>query len=317
MNVRTLVVAALGLAAGCGGQDEAVETPGAAATETTADQPQQLAWVDRSGAVMGTIGPRMNSILDPSISPDGAHVAVRGREHEGDRDHLWILEGATGNRITTNHGFERHMVWSPDGERIAYSVQDEGEMSDLFVRPADGSGSDTPLVVSEDMHKWYPSWSPDASMVVFHTNEPETGARDLWYVDVATGETHVLVDDPGIQALARMSPDGRFVAYQSDHQGTVDIYVTTFPPSDARWKVSDGGGTWAKWSDDELFYWAGNTLMAVGFSTQDGFRPEPPRALFTGAQVQMGADNMMTSYNPEYDVSADGTRFVVTQRVGG
>jgi hypothetical protein len=209
------------------------------------------------------------------------------------------------------------MIYSPDGSRIAYSIQLQGGVSNLFVRAADGSGADRPLVVSEGMHKWYPSWSPDASTLVFHTNDPDTQARDLWYVRAATGETGVLVDDDGIQALARMSRDGRFVAYQSDQDGRLEIYVVTFPRSEARWKVSTNGGTWPKWSNDALHYWEGNSLMAVTFTTDGGFRAGTPRRLFTGAQVGMGADNMMDSYNPEYDVSADGTRFVVTQRVTG
>ena len=53
---------------------------------------RQLAWIDGSGNVLGTIGPRMNSVLDPSISPDGSKVAVRGRMNPGDLDHLWILD---------------------------------------------------------------------------------------------------------------------------------------------------------------------------------------------------------------------------------
>jgi hypothetical protein len=81
--------------------------------------------------------------------------------------------------------------------------------------------------------------------------------------------------------------------------------------------VSANGGTWPKWSNDELFYWRGNDLMAVRFSDDGGYSFDPPARLFTGAQVGMGADNMMTSYNPEYDVNAEGTRFVVTQRLGG
>lgn len=275
---------------------------------------RQLVWVDRSGEVLGTIGPTMNAILDPSISPDGSKVAVRGRRNPGDTEHLWVLEGATADRLTSNEGSERHMIWSPDGSRIAYSIQNPGGVSNLYVRQSDGSGGDEPLVESEGMHKWYPSWSPDAATLVFHTNDPETGARDLWYVDVASGETGVLVEDDGIQALARMSRDGRLVAYQSDQDGSLEIYVTTFPRSDARWKVSTNGGTWPKWSDDELFYWEGNSLMALTFTTDGGFTPGTPRRLFTGEQVGMGADNMMTSYNPEYDVTADGTRFVVTQR---
>ena len=276
---------------------------------------RQLAWIDRSGTQLGTIGPRMASILDPSISPDASRVAVRGRQSQGDTDSLWILQGDGAERLTANTGFERHMIFSPDGSRIAYSIQDSGGVSNLYVRAADGGGDDVPLVVTEGMHKWYPSWTPDASTVVFHTNDPQTQARDLWFVDVASGETGVLVDDDGIQALARLSRDGRFVAYQSDQDGQMEIYVTTFPASSSRWKVSMSGGTWPKWSDDELFYWQGNTLMAVSFDTGGGFVPGDPTPLFTGEQVGMGADNTMGSYNPEYDVTADGSRFVVTRRI--
>ncbi len=277
--------------------------------------PRQLAWVDRSGEVLGTIGPQMGGILDPSISPDGSKVAVRGRAERGDTDSLWILEGTTKRRITDNEGAERHMIWSPDGTRIAYSLQSQGGVSNLYVRAADGSGEDQPLIVSEGMHKWYPSWTPDARTAVFHTNNPDTQARDLWFVNTADGTTGVLVDDPSIEALARLSPDGKFVAYQSDQTGQMEIFVTTFPRSDLRAQISTNGGTWAKWAGSELFYWEGNTLMVVETSAEGGFSAGEAQKLFTGEQVGMGADNNMTSYNPEYDVSADGTRFVVTQRV--
>ena len=113
---------------------------------------RQLAWVDRGGDVQGTVGPRMSSILDPSISPDGAQVAVRGREVQGETDHLYILEGTAATRLTSNEGFERHMIWSPDGSRIAYSIQDPGGVSNLYIRASDGSGSDQPLIESEGMH---------------------------------------------------------------------------------------------------------------------------------------------------------------------
>lgn len=277
---------------------------------------RQLVWVSRSGEVQGPVGPRMNSILDPAISPDGSRVAVRGRQTQGEVDHLYIFEGAAARRLTTNEGAERHMIFSPDGRRIAYSIQNSGGVSNLYVRNADGSGSDTPLVESTGMHKWYPSWTPDASAIVFHTHDPATNARDLGFMNIASRETGVLVADAGIQALARLSRDGRFVAYQSDQDGRAEIYVTTFPRSDTRLKVSPNGGTWPKWSNNELFYWEGNTLMAVSFTSDGQFRNGGVR-VFTGAQVGMGESNLMNSYNPEYDVSADGTRFVVAQRVGG
>ncbi|MDX1746505.1 MAG: hypothetical protein R3324_11255 [Halobacteriales archaeon] len=323
MKIRILsAVCALCLPA-CGGAEtdtsDAPATADTAAAEEQPDPDHRLAWVDASGTVLGTIGPVMSSILDPAIDPDGNAIAVRGRMTPDERDHLYVLQGSTAVRLTDNEGFERHMAYSPDGSRIAYSIQEPGGVSNLYVRPADESGEDRPLVVSEGMHKWYPSWTPDGSTVVFHTNDPETEARDLWYVDVETGETSVLVDDPGIQALARVSRDGRFVAYQSDQDGQMEIYVTTFPASDARWRVSPSGGTWAKWSEDRLYYWEGNQLMAVDVSSEadGGFDDVVPEPLFTGAEVGMGADNTMSSYNPEYDVTADGSRFVVTQRVDG
>jgi Tol biopolymer transport system component len=279
---------------------------------------RQLVWVSRNGEVQAPIGPRMNSILDPAISPDGSRVAVRGRQTQGEVDHLYILEGAAARRLTTNQGAERHMIFSPDGRRIAYSIQNPGGVSNLYVRPADGSGSDTPLIESTGLHKWYPSFTPDASVIVFHTHDPATNARDLGFLNIATREMGVLVADPGIQALARVSRDGRLVAYQSDQDGRPEIYVTPFPRGEPRLKVSPNGGTWPKWGNNELFYWEGNTLMAVSFIVGEvlQFRNEA-RKVFTGAQVGMGETNLMNSYNPEYDVSADGTRFVVVQRAGG
>ena len=278
---------------------------------------QQLVWVSRSGEVQAPVGPRMNSILDPAISPDGSRVAVRGRMASGEIDHLYILEGTNARRLTTNAGAERHMIFSPDGRRIAYSIQNSGGVSNLYVRAADGSGTDTPLIESTGMHKWYPSFTPDASFIVFHTHDPATNVRDLGFMNVASKEMGVLVADQGIQALARISRDGRFVAYQSDQDGRAEIYVTTFPKSDVRVKVSSNGGTWPKWSSNELFYWEGNSLMAVSFTVDGGFKPATPKLVFTGAKAGMGATNLMNSYNPEYDVSADGARFVVMQRVGG
>lgn len=312
-----LLMAAAGLIAAGQGLVEAQQQAqgrGRAGRGNQAPAVRQLAWVDRAGKVLGTIGPEMNSILDPSIKPDGSAVAVRGRMNQGDTDSLYILSGDAARRLTTNEGAERHMIYSPDGTQIAYSIQNSGGVSNLYIRPSDGSGADRVLIESEGMHKWYPSWTPDARHLVFHTNDVNTQARDLWSIDASTGETSVLVDDPGIQALARLSRDGRFVAYQSDHEGALNIYVTTFPRSDARWKVSPNGGTWPKWSNDELFYWEGNTLMAVSFTAANGFTPAAPRAVFTGATAGMGADNTMSSYNPEYDVAADGQRFVVVQR---
>ena len=114
-----------------------------------------------------------------------------------------------------------------------------------------------------------------------------------------------------------MSPDGRYVAYQSDEgnePNKTDIWVTTFPKSNNKWKVSTNGGTWAKWGRNEIFYWQGNTLMVARLNPGSTFSAQAPQKLFTGAEVGMGTGDM-TSYNPEYDVSTDGSKIIVVQRV--
>src|SRR5262245_51054894 len=153
--------------------------------------PQNLAWVDRSGKVLGTIGQPQAVILDPSISPDGKKVIVRGRDTADETEHAYIHEGTTKHRLTTNEGSERHEIWSPKGDKVAFSMQiaGQGNVSNLFIRNADGSGKDEPLVVSPGMHKWSPTWSPDGKFIVYHTNDLSTNARDIGFVEIATHKT--------------------------------------------------------------------------------------------------------------------------------
>jgi Tol biopolymer transport system component len=276
--------------------------------------PQRLAWVDRTGKVLGTIGEPQAAILDPAISPDGKKVAVRGREKQGETEHAWIHEGTTKRRLTNNEGSERHEMWSPKGDRIAFSMQmpGQGMVSNLYIRAADGSGADQPLVVSEGVHKWSPSWSPDGKVIVYHTNNLGNNARDLWFVNVADGKTQPLVDSPAIEALPRFSTDGKFVGYQSDESGKFEVYVTTFPRSTSKWKISTNGGQWPRWSKDELYYWEGNSLMAVKFTVNGAnLSAGPPQKLFTGAEVGMGTGEI-GGYNFFYDFR-DG-KFVVVQK---
>ena len=273
----------------------------------------KLAWVDRSGRVLGTVGEPQFLILDPAISPDGQGVATRSQNRQGDLDQAWLHEGNRSRRLTGSTGLsERHMIWSPDGRRVAFSGQAAGGMSNLFVHAADGSGESESLVVSEGMHKWSPAWLPDMRTVVFHTHTPSTDSRDLMALNVDEGTIEMLVESPAREALPRVSPDGRYVAYGSDESGTWEVYVTTFPGSGQRWQISHGGGSWPRWGGGELFYWAGITLVAVPVETATEFSAGPPRPLFTGAQVGMG-DGPQEGFNPAYDVTRDGARFVVVQ----
>ncbi len=280
--------------------------------------PQNLAWVDRTGKVLGKIGQPQAAILDPAISPDGKKVAVRGRDTQQETEHIYIYEGETKHRLTTNEGSERHNFWSPKGDRIAFSMQvaGQGNVSNLFIRAADGSGKDIPLVVSEGIHKWSPSWSSDGKTIVYHTNQLSNNARDIWVVDVATGKASALVETAAVEALPRFSLDGKFVAYRADEDyagpGKFEAWVTTFPRSDMKWKISTDGGIWPRWDKDQIYYWQGNDLMSGKVKVSGkNFTASAPVKLFSSASVGMGAGNV-SGYNYFYDFR-DG-KFVVVQR---
>jgi Tol biopolymer transport system component len=160
----------------------------------------------------------------------------------------------------------------------------------------------------------YPTWSADGTYVAYHTLDRKTDSRDIYYIEI-TGDRKPkpFTTGPAHKALARFSPDGRYIAYGSDESGKWEVYVRPFPKGDARWKISTNGGVWPRWSDKgELFFWEGNTLMAVKVTTGKTFKAGAPQKLFTGAQAGMGSDDMK-DFSPTYDVARDGNRFLVVQ----
>ena len=113
------------------------------------------------------------------------------------------------------------------------------------------------------------------------------------------------------EALPTLSPDGKYVAYQSNKSGTYEIYVKPFPAGKGEWTISDNGGRHPLWSrqGDEIFYIEKNTMMAVPMTIQQTFSREHPQKLFSGEQVgSLFMDD--GDFRPHYDVSADGQRFV-------
>ena len=113
---------------------------------------------------------------------------------------------------------------------------------------------------------------------------------------------------PANEGLPQLSPDGRFLAYQSDESGRNEIYVQPFPNGAGKWQVSGNGGGQIRWSSDgsELFYAEGSTLMAVSVSTEQGFTLGQPQMLFASPDLALA-----TGGGRSYDVSADGQRFVM------
>ena len=282
----------------------------------------QLVWVNRDGRVEGPIGEPQYQMYDPALSPDGTLVAVRGNDESGDYADIWIHDSIrhTKTRLTFDPGHESQPVWHPDGSQIGYTGSTAGlDTSSIFTITADGS--DQPrMVVSGTPPVWGPHWSSNGKYLAYYFIHDAGTAelnRDIWYMPVdGTREPVPLLTTRYNEGLPRFSPDGRYLAYQSDDNGRQEIYLTTFPAGDMRRKISVSGGVHPKWNGrgDELYFVTGDSLMVVNVRTRPVLRLGLPRMLFTGEQVG-GPLTRTNLFQPVYDVATDGRRFVVVRPV--
>ncbi len=274
----------------------------------TGDETQRaLVIVDRQGRER-VLSPQLRGFDAPRFSPDGRSVALRIEEGGF---HIWVYEIGRGtfSRLTfVSNNF--YPEWSPDGRRVSFITVRAGS-PDLFWRPADGSGSAEPLLATE-LSQWEIAWAPDGKSLVYRQNDPQTG-RDLWVLPLeGDRQPSPLFASPDQERAARVSPDGRYVAYVSDESGRSEVYVGTFAESGAKWQISTEGGTEPLWSPDarEIFYRRGDELVAVTVETQPVFRVGASQVLFEGPYVP-------NPHHTNYDIHPDGDRFIMVRSAEG
>ena len=277
-----------------------------------------LTWVDRSGRDTPLPLPRHNYQY-PRLSPDGKRLAVaQETERPGESD-LWVYNVESGAALRLTHAGKNTLpVWSSDGERIVFSstqhrppnTSPPGQWGNLYSIRSDGSGNVERLTTDADISQALSGLSPDGRHL-FYTKV--ISVPDHWEI------TRVGLDKGGVQTTllpgrfrrssAEVSPDGGLIAYRSDDTGAFEIYVQTYPEMDAKIPVSVGGGDSPVWSVDgkELFYRAGERVMAVEVTRRPTLRATPPRELFRGTYVNPAAAGR------QYHVGPDG-RFVMLKR---
>ncbi len=291
----------------------------------------QMAWFDRTGRMLDTMGgPDGNALSAPSLSPDGRRVAVH-RTVQGNAD-IWLVDTARTTRFTFDASGDRYAIWSPDGSRIVFDSQRKGQRH-LYMKPANGAGSEE-LLVESAQPKGASDWSRDGRFIVYHSNDPQT-SWDIWVLpmegDPSAGSLRgsgqagqgrkpfVFLKTAFDERRGRFSPDGRWLAYFSNESGRFEVYVRPFPGtslgtgagSGGQWQVSTGGGLYVNWRADgkELYYIAPDgKLMAVPITASGGgLEPGTPVALFQTRVIGGGNDVNLGSV---YDVSRDG-RFLI------
>ncbi len=295
-----------------------VSATGLVAYRTSVGSQRQLTWVDRSGAALGTVGaPDGSGLSHPRVSPDGRRVAVY-RTVQGNSD-IWLLDGARASRFTFDAALDERPLWSPDGTRLVFRSNRTGQF-DLYQKLASGAGVEEPLVPSDQTKSPY-SWSADGRFLLYLILDPQANA-DLWVVPMMGDRTpSVFLETPYRETYGVFSPDGQWVAYQSDESGRPDIYVRPFVPPDAarratgaavgQWQVSTAGGVFPAWRPDgrELYYLnAAGAMMAAPITvTGATLEPGAPVALFPTRIYGGGVD---AQQGRQYDVARDG-RFLI------
>ncbi len=279
---------------------------------------RQLVWIDRSGKIIEKVVYRDTAALGPSLSPDGRRIAVY-REKDGNMD-IWSYETArrAWDRITFDPGDDIWPLWSHDGASIAFgAVRGLHGVVNLYRRLLSAPEGSEQLLLSTSEAKFPMDFSQDGRLLLYDEIDPKLGS-DLWVLPLdGSHKPLALVRTEFDEGLAQFSPDGRWIAYQSDKTGRAEIYVRPFPGPGDDVRASIEGGSQARWNSNgqELFYiGADDRLMAVPIRVSPvskAIEPGIPRGLF-GTNV---GSSVTLAYRQQYVVSADGQSFVLNSAV--
>jgi len=270
---------------------------------------RQLKWFDRTGKPVGVVSDPEPDLLYPELSPDGALVALL-RTVESNPD-VWLLGTVRGSKVplTYDPSSDNTPVWSPDSQRIGFSSTRRGPYN-LFIVPSNRANAETLLRESPN-NNYAQDWSRDSRFILYGEADPKTG-RDLWALRMDGDHKPIEIIKTQFDELnGQFSPDGKWVAYETNESGPFQIVVQPFPVPSFKSPVSIGGGSQPRWSADgkELYFIAPDgKLMATPIKASGGtFTADTPVELFQASPAAGASSNKQ-----QYAVSRDG-RFLINQ----
>jgi Tol biopolymer transport system component len=261
-------------------------------------------WVDRGGQ-RRQLGDAY-SLTKLQITPDQRSILTD--PFVSSALDVYMMDASSGARdrvtfVTPGTFSYEAPVLSPDGRRIAYAFQVNNDS--MRVRTVAREGGADSALFTLPHHHHLQDWSPDGTWLLSELEHPERRS-DLIAVRIdSVGRRVAVAETPAVEHSGRFSPDGRWVAYNSNESGRDEVYVVSFPAADVRRQVSTDGGRFPRWSrtGGELFYWRDSTLMAARVTTAGDFQRGQLTPLFT-----------MGDADPAYerwDVATDGRRFLI------
>lgn len=259
--------------------------------------PRELVLVDKHGNESPFLK-TAESAEYPRFSPDGRRLAVQiGLPGSPD---IWIYQLPNGapSRLTTD-GTSLYPEWSPDGERVIFA-SDRGSGYDIYWQRTDGSAAEALLIAPGDQAE---AMMAPNGVVVARTGLGN--ARRLITFHRGEQKATPLTDQQAPAQSPRLSPDGRWVAYQANATGRFEVYVRAIATGAGQWPISTDGGNFPVWSRDGkvLYYWHGTEFVAAHLQTSPGFRVVRRETLFERNAPQGG--------HAQYDVTPDGEHFLM------
>jgi Tol biopolymer transport system component len=278
------------------------------------DVSAQLVWYTRDGRRLAEIGPPgLNRQI--ALSPSGRRVAIqRGDASSASgavSSDIWMMDLATNvlSRLTNDPALDSDPSWSPDERKLAFTTNRTGRRA-VFVKDL-ATGQET-LLFDFPRSVVVDEWTPNGRFVVFRA----PGPRAIYALPMTGGAAPLLLEEtPGsIKDQSHVSPDGRWIAFNSDESGTWEVYLASFPAFSEKRQISTNGGMQPMWRRDgrELFYLSPQgefMVLDVSGGNSAAIETGVPRALFRSTfnpSIQLG----------EYAVTPDGQRFLILEPVG-
>jgi hypothetical protein len=281
-------------------------------------QPGTLRWFDRSGQPDRELRPSLGTeYLNPAISPDGTRVAANRLDLLTGNWDVWIVDIARDitSRLTFGASQDADPIWSPDGRQIVFASTRNGRRG-LYRTSVDGGVPEERLfeLDTPDAVVFPSDWTPDGKFILYTQTLEFPGGWQIWVLPL-TGERKPFRLMPGhdfMHFAGKVSPDGKWIAYNSFESGIFETFVQPFLATGQRTQVSNGGGVHPRWNANgrELLYWAyplaGISSVVLDFSGPT-FRAAAPRSLIPTPPLTL------TDGRPHYDVTRDGQRFLSRQ----
>jgi serine/threonine-protein kinase len=277
-----------------------------------ASQVRTLVWVDRQGREEPVKAAPARAYVVPRVSPDGTRIAVEVRDYEFDI-WVWDLARETFTRVTSDPGTEMTPTWMPDGQRLVFTAQIGGAAGSIFRQAADGTGSPERLTDSPNVQR--PSAvSADGTRILFWEGGPTTANDIMMLTSGKEPLVQPLIQTKFAERNAEFSPDGRWLAYESNDSGEGQVFVRPFPDvGHSKWQISTAGGLQPVWgrTGRELFYLSREgALMRVPVEAGTTWRAGAPTKLFDWPQFRGPGSNISRSY----DISRDHERFLMLKQ---